>query len=539
MTGTYDLSSVALSVVIALFAAFVALDVGGRVTASRGKARAAWLAGGAIAMGFGIWSMHYVGMVAFQLPITVVYDVPTVVLSLVIAIVASGVAGFVVSRGRLGVPEVVLGGLLMGSGIAGMHYVGMAAMRLPAVHYYDPLLVALSVVLAIGTASVALVVIFRARHERALSTGRKLASAVLMGSAIPLMHYTGMAAVSFTPSDVPVERLHGVSVSSLGGWVIGAFTLVLLGLVMGTAMLDRFVAAQRKQREADWLFRQLAGERDGLLADEIHLKDEFLATELRQKDELLSHVSHELRSPLASIHQFVAILLDNVAGELNAEQRQYLEVVRRNASQLGKLLDDLVDAARGQSGKLRVQLERLSLAEAITDVLHTLQLTAAAKSISLDSNVQGDLPAAVADPTRTRQILVNLTQNAIKFTQENGAITLRARVLENDPAFLVVSVTDTGCGLAPAMQERVFDRLFQVENPSGAHREGLGLGLFLCKQLVQLQGGRIWVESELGRGSTFSFTLRSSLLPEPAGALAGGEGNTLGAIRMAPAGGAA
>src|SRR5207245_3533482 len=132
MVGSYDYRLVVLSVVIAVLASYAALDLAGRVTSARSGARSLWLSGGAIAMGIGIWSMHYVGMLAFRLPVPVQYDWPTVLWSLLAAILASAVALFLVSRSKLGVVRASLGSILMGGGIAAMHYIGMAAMRLPA-----------------------------------------------------------------------------------------------------------------------------------------------------------------------------------------------------------------------------------------------------------------------------------------------------------------------------------------------------------------------------------------------------------------------
>ena len=146
MSGLYDYRLVALSVVIAICAAYAALDLAARTTAASGRLRIAWLSGGAIAMGLGIWSMHYVGMLAFTLPVPVLYDWPTVLLSFLAAVFASAVALFVVSRTQMGWLRALIGSAIMGGGIATMHYTGMAAMRLPAMCSYDPLLLTLSVV---------------------------------------------------------------------------------------------------------------------------------------------------------------------------------------------------------------------------------------------------------------------------------------------------------------------------------------------------------------------------------------------------------
>jgi two-component system sensor histidine kinase/response regulator len=147
LTGYYDDRLVALSIAIAILAAYAAVDLSGRMTVARGRSRLAWLCGGAFAMGVGVWSLHYMGMEAFRLPVLVRYDWPTVVLSMVAAILASAVALFVVTRTRLSAPAALVGSVLMGGGIASMHYIGMHAMRLPAVCVYSRWVVALSILL--------------------------------------------------------------------------------------------------------------------------------------------------------------------------------------------------------------------------------------------------------------------------------------------------------------------------------------------------------------------------------------------------------
>ena len=164
LAGSYDYRLVALSVVIAVLASYAALDLGGRVTAARGRVRLLWLAGGAAAMGLGIWSMHYIGMLAYSLPVEVLYDWPTVLVSLLAAVVASGVALFVASRNVLRPVRTGVGGIFMGTAIAAMHYIGMEAMRLPAMCRYSAGLVILSVVLAIVISLVALWLTFHLRE---------------------------------------------------------------------------------------------------------------------------------------------------------------------------------------------------------------------------------------------------------------------------------------------------------------------------------------------------------------------------------------
>src|SRR5882762_1705432 len=190
LIGSYNDALVALSVFIAMFASYAALDLAGRVTASSGWIRVAWLLGGAAAMGTGIWSMHYIGMLAFVLPIPVAYHWPTVLLSLLAAILASAVALGVVSRQKMGVFRALAGSLLMGAGISSMHYIGMAAMRLRAICQFNSFLVALSVALAVLISLAALWITFHFRAQKAGIGREKLAGAVVMGAAVPVMHST-------------------------------------------------------------------------------------------------------------------------------------------------------------------------------------------------------------------------------------------------------------------------------------------------------------------------------------------------------------
>src|ERR1700730_7127271 len=236
LVGSYDYRLVAMSVVIAILASYAALDLAGRVTAARGDPRAVWLAGGATDMGLGIWSMHYIGMLAFRLPVQVRYDWPTVMLSLLAAILASAVALYVVSRREMGYASVVVGSLAMGAGIAGMHYTGMAAMRLTAMCRYNVPLVTISVVLAIVISFVALMLAFRFRQERKHSVWYKGGSAVVMGAAIPVMHYVGMAAASFSSSALAPDLSHAVSVSSLGAAGITLVAMMVLALAVLTSV---------------------------------------------------------------------------------------------------------------------------------------------------------------------------------------------------------------------------------------------------------------------------------------------------------------
>src|ERR1700686_4784139 len=258
LIGSYNDALVALLVLIAMFASYAALDLAGRVTAAGGWTRAVWLLGGAGAMGTGIWSMHYIGMLAFVLPVPLAYHWPTVLLSLLAAILASLVALGVVSRQKMGASRAVAGSVLMGAGIASMHYIGMAAMRLPAICQFNSSLVVVSVVFAVLISFAAIWITFHFRDEKKGIGLEKLAGAVVMGAAIPVMHYTGMAAASFTPSGIPADLSRAVSISTLGTAGIAAVTFVVLGLAVLTSWVDRRFAAQTLELQEEKLQRSEA-----------------------------------------------------------------------------------------------------------------------------------------------------------------------------------------------------------------------------------------------------------------------------------------
>jgi diguanylate cyclase (GGDEF)-like protein/PAS domain S-box-containing protein len=241
LAGSYDYRLVALSVVIATVASYAALDLAGRMTVARGSARLGWLAGGASAMGLGIWSMHYIGMLAFRLPIPVWYDWPIVLLSLSAAIFASAAALHVASGQGMSLWHTVSGSIVMGGGIGAMHYIGMHAMLMGAMCHFDPSVVALSGILAVLISFVALRLVFLTRNNSETRRLRKVASAIVMGAAIPIMHYTGMAAASFTVSDVAPDLSHAVAMSTLGMVGIAATTIMVLGIAILTSAYDRLV----------------------------------------------------------------------------------------------------------------------------------------------------------------------------------------------------------------------------------------------------------------------------------------------------------
>lgn len=263
MSSIYDVRLITLSIAIAVLASYTALDLAGRVTAAKASAQVAWLIGGAMVMGIGIWSMHFVAMLAFCLPIPITYDMLTVLVSMLPAAIASGGALFLASRPVLSIWQLLVGGTLMGIGIASMHYIGMLAMRIQATATYNPVLFILSIAIAIGASILGLNIAFQLRTQT--NTTRrwaKVSGALFIGGAIAGMHYTGMGAVRFTPTNpTAISGLEKTNDSlTLLGVSIGIATLVILGFALLTSFIDRRLSAQTKllvQQEAQAKLSQL------------------------------------------------------------------------------------------------------------------------------------------------------------------------------------------------------------------------------------------------------------------------------------------
>jgi len=224
------------------------------------------------------------------------------------------------------------------------------------------------------------------------------------------------------------------------------------------------------------------------------------------KNTFVANVSHELRTPLVSMEKSLSLILTKTTGEINKDQEQFLAIAQRNLKRLTLLINDLLDLSKLEAGKLQLKRELTPLKKVIEESVEGLNTWAGTKGIHLEKAVQEGLPELNIDPNRLIQVLNNLIGNAIKFTPQNGKITVEAKLGETNRE-IQVSIIDTGIGIPKENLPKIFSKFYQIGERSASDISGTGIGLSIAKEIVELHGGRIWVESEHGQGAKFTFVL--------------------------------
>ena len=311
-------------------------------------------------------------------------------------------------------------------------------------------------------------------------------------------------------------------------YLLIVFVLLMLAVVILLAIgywgkRQSDTRCEIKNKELTVSQQELQAAQSELLAanDELSFAYERLnqqTNELRRlnqtKSEFVSMVSHELRTPLTIIKEGIRLNLDGTAGPTNDTQKECLNMALDGASRLGRLISDLLDVSRIEAGRLRLAKREVDINKLLENLRDSYKTSMQEKKIGLEFNISRDLPRVFGDPDKITQIVTNLIDNALKFTSEGGRITVAVTEKEtkNEPdqtanGFLEVSVTDTGLGIPKDEVERIFEKFYQIGSHLTRQSGGSGLGLSIAKSLVEVHGGKISVQSELGKGSRFIFTL--------------------------------
>jgi NO-binding membrane sensor protein with MHYT domain len=476
VTGTHDPYLVALSILVASFASYTALDLSGHVGPARGFARRVWLAAAALTMGGGIWSMHFVAMLAFIMPTPMSYDIGLTTLSLVVAIFVTGGGFYVISRHSASPLRLVVSGIFMGLGIAGMHYTGMAAMREHAELSYHPLFVALSLVIAIGASTGALWLAFRTTD-----LGQRLAAAVVMGLAISGMHYTAMRAAIFTVRGPVHEAQVNASLDQTNlALAVAGITFIILAFASVASLFER-----KRAEEA------------------LHQAQAELAhvTRVTTLGELTASIAHEVNQPLSGISSNAEACLrwlDRGTPNLDAARRS-VEWIINDCNRAG----EVIRRVRALAKKTNTQKAPLDINDVVNEVISLVQREVSNHRVSLRMKLAPALPMVLVDRIQLQQVIINLVINGIEAMQP---ITHRPRELtiqsRRDKAHQVlVTVKDCGVGISAENADQLFSAFFTTK-PSG-----MGMGLSISRSIIEAHGGRLWAEPNLPQGATFHFTL--------------------------------
>jgi NO-binding membrane sensor protein with MHYT domain len=435
-------------------------------------------------MGIGIWSMHFTAMLAFRLPVPVRYHWPTVLLALLVGILSSAFALYIASRQKMGLARALTGSIILGVGIAGLHYIGMAAMRMAAVMRFNLLVVALAVVLAVVFSLIALLLAFDLREETRGTLSRKIGSSLVMGAAISAMHYTGMASATFIASAAPPDFSHAVSIDSLETLGIATVTLLVLGIAISTSAGDRRFYNQRLLLS---------------LAESKVVMDNTART--AAMDELTVSIAHEVNQPLTAVVTDISAALRYLAQQPPNldEARGALTIAIREANRAS----DVIGRIRALLRKTPPPMRRLDVSEVVREVLALARNELLARGVTVKTELASDISPVLGDRIQLQQLMLNLIVNGIDAM---STIADRPRELLIKSAELadgvLIHVQDSGKGLDPAKADRIFEPFFTTKP------QGIGMGLSISRSIVEAHGGRLWATPVSPYGTVFQFTLQ-------------------------------
>jgi signal transduction histidine kinase/DNA-binding NarL/FixJ family response regulator len=498
----YDQSLIVLSFFIGVIASYAALEAAGRLRDASGGGHV-WHAVSSIVFGGGVWAMLAIAMLAFASPLKRGYDPVMAAVSAAMIVAAAALAFWIMraylSRGRLVWIYVTLGGTVLGIGLSGGLYAGIDAVRTAGEVVYRPALFATSLVIAIATAAATLWLAFSPTRW-----WQRGVAAIAMAAAFSGMYRIAVAASAIVAT--PAGAAPGLNLSEpiAAAWIaLGAAGAVMVALI--AAFFDR-------RREQDTAYeavrvRKEVAERTANLQATATQLDAALALAERAsaaKSDFLASMSHELRTPLNSILGFSHLLSSGKTFEpLTSNQAGAVQQIEQAGRHLLLLIDDVLDLARVESGRVPLTIESVEVAPLIEEVASMLQPTAISANITVHTDAAFRGLFVRADRRRLFQVLVNLLSNGIKYNKQGGSVSVSCHDIDGEARIII---SDTGVGIPAQHLGDVFEPFSRLSQDRSA-MVGSGVGLALCRRLVQAMRGLIRVDSQEGKGSTFTITL--------------------------------
>ncbi|MGM0876235.1 MAG: MHYT domain-containing protein [Bacillota bacterium] len=471
ITGIYNYYWLVFSILLCILFSYIALDLRWKMIVFKDFMYNLWLLGCAVAMGIGIWTMHFVGMVAMKMPNQIIYDIRIVLLSLVISIIGTGIAFFFMKLNQF---RLLLSSIFMGGGIVCMHYLGVWAMNPNFSITYNPTIVILSILIAVVASFGSLWLLFFFNHSHSMYFKWRILSSILMGIGISGMHYIGMWGTEFIikPNPLSFNTYYSVRSDTLSSFISVPAIIVVLIMLLSNAFLDKKLISQIKD----------------LNVSERKLRE---SEKLSLVGELAAGVAHEIRNPLTSLKGFTQMIDENTDNKSN---KKYLKIMIDEINRINFIVSEFMVLSKPHI----VNISVTDLSIIIKNVITLLNTQAIIKNIEIFPQIVGDSFLLKCEENQIKQVLANIIKNSIEAMPEGGKIYIK---LEKKDSYLVISVIDNGVGI-PEENIHLLGKPFYTTKT-----EGTGLGLMVSRKIIQNHNGKFEINSDQKKGTTVIISL--------------------------------